>query len=310
MDIERFLIPLYENDGGGGNGGGADGGAAGGNGGGGEGGNAGEGGGGDPWFMNAEIGLDPETQKWVAGKNPPDLKTAIKSWSEADRVARDRNVLERPNPEALTDWTGWEALGWQSDAAKYTLDSETLKPASPDGYDQGLEAALLKAAHENRVPLFAAQAVRDAMVGYQNEALQKLEASGAEANKQLTDALKTEWGSAFDKNNELAVRAAQASGLNEDDLSTLENLMGAPALMAHFFRVGSLMSEDQLAGTNAGTAAGARTPEAAKAERLRLENDAAWMAVFKDSRHPQNEAYTQQRQRLLDIEAGQGRRAA
>jgi hypothetical protein len=49
------------------------------------------------------------------------------------------------------------------------------------------------------------------------------------------------------------------------------------------------------------------SPQAAGAERRRLESDKAWIAIFNDQRHPLNKDYVARREELLRIEA-QGKR--
>ena len=51
---------------------------------------------GDLWFYKPELGLDKETQDYLAGKNPPTLADAIKSARHYEQLVRDRNAMTAP----------------------------------------------------------------------------------------------------------------------------------------------------------------------------------------------------------------------
>lgn len=258
-----------------------------------------------PWYTQETFGLKAETDadllKHLEGKKFPDLKTALTAGMHADNVARSRNVLDKPDPKNLKDWKGWQELGWTPEIDKYALK----RPEIPQGveYDAGMEDHLRKIAHEARVPLSAAQALLDGMVGYQKQLADQVAAKGASETAALQQALDAKWGADKDKNLAIAKAAMKASGLNADDAATLEKIMGAPALVAWFHRVGSELGEDRMAGGGGGGGGGPSTPEAAAAERRRLEGDAAWMKIFNDPRHPQHGDYVKQRDALLAVEA-------
>ena len=262
----------------------------------------GTGGTGDPWYLTADLKLDDDTKKFLDGKKPPDIATALRSAREADTVARSRNVIDRPDPKNLDAWKGWTDLGWTERLDDYRLE----KPEIPEGmtYDEGMQEHLRKVAHEHRVPPGAAQQVLNGLVGYQQEQYKALQASGAKSETDLQDALKKDWGDKWNTNRELATRAARFLGVGVDETAELDDILGSAPMVQLFHKIGSLLGEDTLQTTaSPGGVAAAQSAEAARLERQRLEADPAWMAVFNNPRHAQNADFVAQRNELLKREA-------
>lgn len=260
----------------------------------------------EPWFASADYGFDQSTRDFFAGKNYPDVKTALSSLPQADRMARERNVLEKPNPEKLREWKGWEDLGAPADPAKYTIKAPE-KDKLKFTYDGELWDAVKKIGHENRIPVAQLQAVHDGVLDLFGKRFEKVEAEGSAELTKLDTALKSEWGADYPQKRELAERAAraQAKALGVEDFSALEHALGgSPNLLKFFAGLGESMGEDTLKGGGGG-GAGKLTPSTARQERLRLEANKDWMEIFNDNRHPQNKDYAAHRNRLLAIEAGE-----
>lgn len=288
--------------GGGGNGGGGDAGAGGGNNGGGDAGGKGgdAGGGGEPWYK--PFGLDAEADKdiveFLGGKNYPDPKVALRSHMEADRVARSRNVIERPEKGKEAEWKGWTDLGWVEDPSKYVFASKAKVPEGFE-YDQAMEDELRTAAHEARVPLAAAEKLRDKMVELQMKALDGARAKGAKSSADLKAELDAKWGADAPRNTELAKRAMKAAGVNVDDSSELEKIIGAPRLVEMFHNIAALVGEQNLP-TDVGGGALPASLEAAEAELRRLQADRDFMDALRDERHPMHRDRVAQRQAVID----------
>jgi hypothetical protein len=287
-----------------GDGGGGGGGDAGGNAGGDGGKTGGDGGGGktggEPWYK--PLGLDPEADKdvveFLGAKNFPDVKVALRSHIEADRVARSRNVFEKPEKGKEAEWKGWSDLGWVEDPSKYVFQN---KAKVPEGfkYDQAMEDELRTAAHEARVPLAAAEKLRDKMVELQMKALDGARAKGAKSAADLQAELDANWGADKDHNVALAQRAMKAVGVNVDDAAELEKIVGAPRLVEMFHTLAGKLGEQNLPG-DAGDAALPASVEGLRAELNRLHGDRDFMTAFNDERHPQHADRVAQRQAIID----------
>lgn len=249
----------------------------------------------EPWYQ--PFNLDPEAVKFVEDRKFADLPTTLKSHIEADRVARARNVLEKPDPAKLKEWKGWSDLGWVPDAAQYKLAAP--KETRGYDYDQPLWEEVAKIAHDERVPLTAAQAMHDRILDYFGKRLMQTEAAGARALTDSETALRGAWKGDYDANIEVASRAARAFDVGAEDFGELGKVIGAPRLVKLFHAIGAKLGEAALVGgTGTGTA---MTVGQAEAELRRLQGDPAWLKVFTDQRHPQNRDYVAQRDRLIAV---------
>src|SRR5262245_16799095 len=252
------------------------------------------------WYEAKEYGFDDDSKRFIAGKNFPDAKTAMRSHMEADKLARERNVLERPAPDKLNEGKGWSELGWIEDAGKYLLKQpEKLPPGitySGDFFDM-----MRKAAHDARVPLPAAQKIHDATWAYMLECATKLNAADAKAKADLDGALHNEWGGDYNHKSGVARRAMAAFNPDPSDTALIGRLMGEPALVKMFASIGERIGEASFPadGGGAGVPGMPSTIAATEAEINRMHGDEAFRKVLDDQRHPQHGDYVAQRQRLI-----------
>jgi hypothetical protein len=257
----------------------------------------------DAPFHAAWEGLDDAGRDFLTGKgfkSPADL---VKSAMLADKLVRDRNAWAAPDPKALDAWDGWQKLGWDPDAGKYSLGEAKLPEkfkAEPGLVDRAVEAAFVKLAHDAKIPPHQAAALRDGLLALQAAELDKREAAGAAASQQLERALKTEWGQDYAAKTDLAQRAARALGLDLDQAGALEKFTGAPGLVKMFARIGESLSEDTLKGGGSGRGA-AMTPDQAATEKRRLEADPEFLRSLTDVRHPQHRDNAARRLQLQTI---------
>lgn len=265
--------------------------------------------GGDPWY--ASFNLDDPAKQFIADRKfdaPDGFPKLVKSAMESDRIARSRNVFEKPDPARLNEWGGWSELGWKEKPEEYVLK----KPQTPDSfqYIQGFEDKLKEIAHTHKVPLPAAQAILDGLTAWGVAEIDATDARGAKANQDLDAALRKQWGGDYDRNTELSKRAARHFGVGLDDSAQLEAVIGSPNLMKLFHAIGEAMGEDKLVASGGGAALG-ESLEALRAEQRRLQGDAEFMKALRDPRNARHEEVKAQRQQIIDkiakIELGQRR---
>ncbi|MBI5112875.1 MAG: hypothetical protein HZA68_12980 [Rhodovulum sp.] len=252
-----------------------------------------------PW--HASLGLDKDTADWIAGHKFGDLKSALASARHFEKVARDRNVMAKPDPLKPGEWDGWSELGWKPDRKDYVV--EPIKPKRGGEADAGLHAAIVDAAHAAKLPLDQTKAVYGAVVGHIDTMLEQVQTSGAKARQDLERDLRTEWGTSYDQNVELARRGAKTLGLGALETAELERITSSPVLLKAFYRLGVMVGEDRLAGLDGG---GSAAPQSAKAELDRLQADEAFMKVLDDPRHPLQAEYKARRNRLIERIASGG----
>jgi hypothetical protein len=249
--------------------------------------------------------LDKDTTAWLDGKKFGSVTDALKSGAQADRMARDRNVIARPaDLTKLEAWDGWKDLGWIEDAAEY--GKKLAAPKMPEGqqHDAEMLQAFQKAAHGKRLPPGVAQSLYQEMTDFINGRVEAFKAQGSKATADLQAALDRDWGADKAKNTELAQRVVRTFGVNADTVAKLEQAVGnAPDLLKFFHAIGSKLGEATLVTGQGGGGGGGMSPNAAAAERRRLEGDSAWMKVFTDSRHPQNADYKARYNQLVAMEA-------
>jgi hypothetical protein len=238
--------------------------------------------------------------KFLDGKNFPDVATALSSARQADAMARDRNVIGKPDANNLKGWGGYTELGWTPDRQAYKFDAPTL--ADGELHDEKAFGEFGNLAHEARLAPWQAKAVYDGMHAFENKQLKALKAAGAAANLELDNKLRSQWGDKYDERVTVAKRAFAFFKPDSVSGAQMDQAMGSPAMVELFERIGAAMGEDKLVGQSGGSF-GAKTPAQARSERLALEDDPAWFAVFNNPRHPQNAAYVKQRADLMEIEA-------
>lgn len=293
--IEKYLLSgVFRNAESGGGGAGAGGGAAapGGAGAGGAGaGGAGEGGAAaaaaavdnGPWYAHADYGFDDDTKRFFEGKNYPDAKTALSSLRHADQVARDRNVLSKPDPAKMNDWEGWETLGWKKDLKDYVVTKPKLKAGQV--LDEAMYQSFTQDAHELKLPLDRVTELFNRQFSKAHDRIDAITAAGATAAKDLETGLRSEWGDKYDANVDLAKRAMKAFGVGMDDSAELESAIGSSRLVKMFHGIADRLGEDNLV-TNEGGSVSASHPATIEAELNRFEQDPANQAILRDERHP------------------------
>lgn len=252
----------------------------------------------EPWYATA--GLDDEIRTFVAGKQFPSLADALKAGMHADKIARERNVLDMPNPNDLASWKGWEHIGWTPDATKYDVGlPDKLKDMGDlaEGY-KPFHDHLVKTMHANRVPLSAAKALAADIVSFNTAAIAETDAAIAREKQELEGGLRREWGQSYDQNKELAKRAMQTFGIGEADAAELDAVITSPRMVKMFHKLGEMMGEDKLVTAKGAAGTGI---EAAKQAKLALESDPAKMAALRDPAHAQHAMIKAERERLQQI---------
>lgn len=313
MTISRLLAAgigpmiLLMAEAGAGTGGGGDGaaGTGGAPGGGAPDGGAGGGGAQQAWYEGVD-GLDEETRVHYAGKAYGSLAEALKSGTNFEKLARERNVLVKPDATKLTDWDGWKELGWKEKAEDYKIERPKMKDGQE--YDAETEAAIVKSAHANKVPLHQTQAIVNDLMASISQRLESengaVEAFKTQRRTELENQLKTKWGGDYDKNYELAKRATAAFGVKPEHLAAINEAIEGPEVMAIFHKIGEMIGEDRLvtSGGGGGTMGGL-TPTMADAQLRQLQSDQEAMAALNDPRHPRHQEIADKRNRLIEAKA-------
>lgn len=251
---------------------------------------------GGAWYASA--GLDADGVGFLESKKFDGLPSLVKSAIHTERMARERNVIGKPDPAKLADWEGWGELGYDSDLTRYT--GKVAKPELKNGHvlNDGFWDGMMKAGHAAKVPPAQLQALAHYAIQWGNE---QAEANTTRVQGEVAaaeEALRKEWGNDYESKRAIAKRAFQAIGIGVSDAAHLDRALGAPGLVKAFARLGELLGEEQLPGASGGTTGFGRSPSTITAELKKFETDN--IKTIRDRRDPNYDAVMARRQNLID----------
>jgi hypothetical protein len=232
--------------------------------------------GGGAWY--GEI-ADEGLRGWAQNKNFENPEAALSSYHNlekmfgADRAGR---TIEMPKSDA-------------DQAAKDEFFNKLGRPESSDKYDFGelpenADSNFVdwarSAFHQNGLTDAQAKAV---VAGYNEFAEKQYEQMAEEATQALDgekEALKKEWGAAYDDNIARGKEAAREFGLEAATLDAMEKSLGYSGVMKFMADIGSRIGEGGLVGEGDTTFGGSLTPAQAQARMDELRSDKTWMADY------------------------------
>ena len=222
---------------------------------------------------------------WYDGIEDGDLKGYVqnKGWKDPVELANGYRNLEKllggekiPMPKSAEDKEGWarvyDSLGRPKTADDYGLqlpeggNPEFLKAASGKFHDLGLSKGQAEA---------LAHWYNEQATGQIGAAQQ---AQAAKAGQDL-QALRGEWGGAWDENVELGRRAARQFGLDNGKLEALENALGTGEMLKFMSRIGRGLTEHSFESGRSTNGFG-MTPDAARQRISALREDREWSAKY------------------------------
>lgn len=217
-----------------------------------------------------DVGLALVNERKWAG--PKDLIESYRNLEKLTGVPPEQ-IVKLPKGNDPAEWGAvYDRMGRPKAPADYKLPV-------PEG--QGGEFAAEAATWFHELGLSQAQGTKlaEKWNGKIAEATKKqTEAYQAEVKKQ-DDALKVEWGAEHPANVQIAKNAARTFGLDEATIGKLEQAMGFAGVHKLLYTIGSKLGEADFAGGEGGKG-GSMTPEIARAEISRLQNDRTFAAMF------------------------------
>ena len=234
----------------------------------------------DPtWYGSIE---DAELKSWVENKGFADPATALKSYRNLETMmGKDR--LSVPDPEKLTEWDGWDALGAPKEATEY---KEKVKmPELPEGMalDEGLVAQAFETGAAQRIPANHMQEMLNLYAEHQ-KGLYEVAKQADEADRAELTALYTEWGDQADVMKDAARRAGNFFGLDGETLEEMNGALGSAKMMKAFAQMGKSMQEGGMIGGNSG----GLSPEMARQEMAKFRADPVAVEAVRDAGHPRH----------------------
>lgn len=272
----------------------------------------GDGGGEPPAFDPSSIAETP----FVELLTDEELRTspALKDYKGLEGLAKAHIHLQRMmggDENTLLRMPGEEA----TEEERASFYSKLGRPETPDGYtvpelpnreqlgiaDDTINGFLHKA-HEMGLSDQQAQAMLGWYGEWANEQMQSQTTQHEDAVREGMQAMKREWGAAFEENLAKAERALQAVGGPElADLLAETGLANNPAVVKLFHKVAESMREDVLmdGGEAPSGTAGALSPAQAQGEINALKGDASFMQKYNDPTNPGHDEAVARMQKLF-----------
>jgi hypothetical protein len=231
--------------------------------------------GGSDWIAGI---TDEATRNWVTAKGFKDPANLATSALNLEKLTGDMNsIVKLPKGDDATEWGAlYDKLGRPPAPADYKLPV-------PEGVDPAFSNTAAGWFHEAGLNAKQGQALAAKWSEHMTAAVTAQQAAAnAEGAKQV-DALKVEWGAAFQANSAIVDRAATAFGMTSDQVNGLKAAMGPAAAMKFLHNIGSKIGGDDAFVTGAGGGGGgfqAMTPAAAKGKIAELTNDSGFVAKY------------------------------
>jgi len=218
------------------------------------------------WFDSFE---DGDLKGFVEAKGLKSAEQAVKSYREAEKF------LGAPKDKLLR---------WPDELNEETLApiyDKLGRPESPEGYEflktkEGQVTEFGKnfgeLSHKTGLSVDQSKAIFE-WAQSQEQAMQEAEAQALEVSK---SELKQEWGQNYDKNLSLARHGAKEFGVSEEDINSLEQVLGHKKTMELFARAGERFGEHEFKG-NPLNSNQQYTPQGAQAQLESLMNDTEFM---------------------------------
>jgi hypothetical protein len=222
-------------------------------------------------------GLNEEMKGYVKNKGFTDPAMALDSYRNLEKLIGTPKERILRLPENMDDAQAmgeiYARLGRPATAEEYKITP------NKDGSNADFANFLKSAFYENG--LTAKQAT--GIVSKWNEMHEKVsqglnEQYNAKIQTQA-DALKKEWGAAYEQKINVAKHAARAFGVSPETVTALETAMGFDGVMKFFDAVGSKIGEAQFVNPNRSDGF-SLTPDAAMSKISRLKSDPEFIKKY------------------------------
>lgn len=221
---------------------------------------------------------DADLKGWAQNKGFKEPTDALNSYRNleklmgADKAGRTV-VLPAKWDDAAEVGAFYEKLGRPKDPGGYTMPKE------------GVDADMAKWAQSTFHEAGLTPRQAELVIGKWQEMIGGKTAATQEAYQarvaQESEALKGEWGAAYNDKLAQAKAAAKSFGVDSETVDKLENALGFGGLMKFFAEIGARMGEDKMvSGTTSGSFNGAMTPEQARTEIQRLRGDSEFVRRY------------------------------
>lgn len=241
---------------------------------------------GNPSFdWSATLGQSYEAHKpMIEAKRWSDPAAVLTSYGELEKmVGRDKIAIPGKDASPEEYRKIYTALGMPSDPNGYEFQA----PSDFEHYDKNFVDGWYKnAAHKAGLTPAQARALHDEYVSQTRQAVSAIQEQTSKEDKEAEQALRTKWGSDYDKNVGLAQAAVKEFGFNALALTELEHVIqqvsGSPTLLEMFATIGEKMGTASLVTG----AVSSNSPQGALSEIEKLKGDKEFSAAYLNREHP------------------------
>ena len=227
----------------------------------------------------------PAPGNWYDGIQDTDLLGYVqnKGWKDPVELANGYRNLEKllggekiPMPKGADDAEGWarvyEQLGRPKTAEEYKLPL-------PDGDDGAFSKTAANWMHKAGLNQQQAELISKEWNEYQAGILAQQQQQASQQSEADMQALRSEWGGAYDENIQMAKVAVREYGLDEAKLQAIESAIGTGEMMRLFAKIGRAQGEHNFESGGGGNQFG-MTPQAAQQRIAALRQDQGWTAKY------------------------------
>ena len=225
-----------------------------------------------PWYSSI---ADESIRGYAELKGWKDPSAAIDSYRNLEKLrgVPENELIRLPKEGDQDAWSQvYARLGRPETPDAYELPV-------PDGDDGAFASHAAKWMHEAGLSKGQAQKLAEMNNQYISEQVAQYEANLAAQQDREMSELKTEWGSAYDQNVEIAKRGAKQFGLEEKMLNNIEEAIGTKAMLSLFHNIGSKIGEHQFK-TGDAESGFILSPAAAKERIAQLNGDRDWAQKY------------------------------
>lgn len=243
-------------------------------------------------------GYDADTVTYVEGKHWKEPKDAVQSYRNLEKLmSADRagRTVALPGDNAAPEEVSafYEKLGRPASPDKYSFKTE--------GDDGGFADWAKNTFHVTGVTDKQAGTLVEAFGKFTAEARQRNASERAANAAKEHDELKKTWGGAYDHKVQLAKRAAARFGLNDDQVTNLENAIGFSGIMQFMAEVGAKMGEAEFHKDGDNVGFGPLDPAEARKELGRLMHDKEFVEQWTNKTHPKHKEAVERKSRLVAL---------
>lgn len=179
--------------------------------------------------------LSDDDKKLVGDKGWKTPSDMLKSYRELEKSFSTRVAL--PKDEDNEAWTNlYNKLGMPEKVEDYVIE----------GVDENVKADIQQILFKNHILPKDVKGLIADYNAFATSQAEKLKEQADAIQQQELEEVKTSWGDNCDKNREIAKRGAELLGLQEDDLNSIENLIGTKKFLLSMLKLGEAISEDSI----------------------------------------------------------------